>query len=52
HTYLASVSPFTYPGTRAMGALHSTATLSAEGACGLYGLRLMHSRNISLSCFG
>ncbi|EPQ51187.1 hypothetical protein GLOTRDRAFT_21259, partial [Gloeophyllum trabeum ATCC 11539] len=52
HTYLAGVFPFTYLGIRAAGALHSTATLSAEGPRGLYGLRLMHSLNISLSCFG
>jgi hypothetical protein len=32
--------------------LHSTATLSSEGVCGLYGLRLMHRLNIFLSCFG
>ncbi|KZT25073.1 hypothetical protein NEOLEDRAFT_1066036, partial [Neolentinus lepideus HHB14362 ss-1] len=52
HTYLAGVFPFNYLGVRAVGAFHSTATLSPEGPCGLYGLRLMHSLNISLSCFG
>ena len=35
-----------------MGAIHSTATLSSEGTCGLYGLRLVHRPNIFLSCFG
>ncbi|KZT25863.1 hypothetical protein NEOLEDRAFT_1064098, partial [Neolentinus lepideus HHB14362 ss-1] len=52
HTYLAGVLPFTYLGVRAVGAFHSTATLSSEGTCGLYGLRLMHSLNIFLSCAG
>ncbi|KAK0209000.1 hypothetical protein DFS33DRAFT_1306821, partial [Desarmillaria ectypa] len=32
--------------------LHSTATLSPEGVCGLYRLRLMHRLNIFLSHFG
>ncbi|TBU59160.1 hypothetical protein BD310DRAFT_925811, partial [Dichomitus squalens] len=39
-------------GSWAVGASHSTATLSSGGSCGLYGLRLMHRLNISLSCFG
>lgn len=41
-----------YLGLWAVGAIHSTATLSSEGTCGLYGLRLMHRLNIFLSCFG
>ncbi|KAI0041487.1 hypothetical protein FA95DRAFT_1501454, partial [Auriscalpium vulgare] len=52
HTYLDGIGPFTYLGLWAVGALHSTATLSPEGACGLYGLRLMHRLNIFLSRFG
>ncbi|KAI0675838.1 hypothetical protein C8Q78DRAFT_964601, partial [Trametes maxima] len=52
HTYLDGTSPFTYLGPWAVGASHSTATLSAGGPRGLYGLRLMHRLNISLSCFG
>ncbi|KAF9567132.1 hypothetical protein CPC08DRAFT_627186, partial [Agrocybe pediades] len=52
HTYLDGINPFRYLGLWAMGALHSTATLSSECACGLHGLRLMHRRNISLSRFG
>ncbi|KIM61120.1 hypothetical protein SCLCIDRAFT_1216247 [Scleroderma citrinum Foug A] len=39
-------------GLWAMGTFHSTATLSSEGACGLYGLRPMHRLNISQSCHG
>ena len=41
-----------YLGLWAVGASHSTATLSPGRPCGLYGLRLMHRLNISLSCFG
>ena len=41
-----------YLGLWAVEASHSTATLSSGGLCGLYGLRLMHRPNISLSCFG
>ncbi|KAI0722881.1 hypothetical protein C8Q76DRAFT_720714 [Earliella scabrosa] len=41
-----------YLGSWAVGASHSTATLSSGGPRGLYGLRLMHRPNISLSCFG
>ncbi|TBU64418.1 hypothetical protein BD310DRAFT_914608, partial [Dichomitus squalens] len=41
-----------YQGLWAMGASHSTATMSSRGPCGLYGLRLMHRLNISLSRFG
>ena len=41
-----------YLGLWAVGASHSTATMSSGGSCGLYGLRLMHRPNISLSCFG
>ncbi|KAI0642260.1 hypothetical protein C8Q79DRAFT_917513, partial [Trametes meyenii] len=52
HTYLDGTSPFTYQGPWAVGTSHSTATLSSGGPCGLYGLRLMHRLNISLSCFG
>ncbi|KDQ51298.1 hypothetical protein JAAARDRAFT_107407, partial [Jaapia argillacea MUCL 33604] len=52
HTYLAGAFPFTYQGVRAIGTIHSTATLSSEGDSSLYGLRLMHQLNISLSCFG
>ncbi|KAI8993954.1 hypothetical protein BD414DRAFT_373807, partial [Trametes punicea] len=52
HTYLDGTSPFTYLGSWAVGASHSTATMSSGGPCGLYGLRLMHRPNISLSRFG
>ncbi|KAI0644996.1 hypothetical protein C8Q79DRAFT_911655, partial [Trametes meyenii] len=52
HTYLDGTAPFTYTGLWAVGASHSTATLSAGGPRGLYGLRLMHRLNISLSRFG
>ncbi|KZT25423.1 hypothetical protein NEOLEDRAFT_1065416 [Neolentinus lepideus HHB14362 ss-1] len=52
HTYLASVFSFRYLGIRATGDFHSTATLSSEGARGLYGLRLMHLHNIFQTCFG
>ena len=52
HTYLDGTSPFTYQGLWAVGAPHSTATLSPGGPRGLYGLRLVHRLNISLSCFG
>ena len=40
------------PGLWAVEMLHSTATLSSEGLCGLYALRFMHRLNIFLSCFG
>ncbi|KAJ6546115.1 hypothetical protein B0H10DRAFT_1644599, partial [Mycena sp. CBHHK59/15] len=53
HTYLDGIGPFTSLGLWAVGTLHSTATLStAECACGLYGLRLMHRLNISQFCHG
>jgi len=52
HTYLDGISPFMYPGWWAVETLHSTATMSSEGVCGLYGLRLMHRLNIFRSCFG
>ncbi|OCH89410.1 hypothetical protein OBBRIDRAFT_881620, partial [Obba rivulosa] len=52
HTYLDGTSPFTYQGSWAVGAFHSTATLSSEGIYGLYSLRVMHRLNIFLSCFG
>ena len=52
HTYLDGTAPFMYLGSWAVGASHSTATLSSGGPRGLYGLRLMHRPNISLSCFG
>ncbi|KAI0686818.1 hypothetical protein BC835DRAFT_1287340, partial [Cytidiella melzeri] len=52
HTYLDGTSPFMNLGLWAVGAFHSTATLSSEGTRGLYGLRLMHRLNIFLSCFG
>ncbi|RPD73223.1 hypothetical protein L226DRAFT_536345, partial [Lentinus tigrinus ALCF2SS1-7] len=42
----------TYQGSWAAGASHSTATMSSGGPRGLYGLRLVHRLNISLSCFG
>ena len=51
HTYLDGTSPFSYMGLWAVGASHSTATLSPGGSCGLYGLRFVHRLNISLSCF-
>ena len=38
HTYLDGISPFNYLGLWAVEMLHSTATLSSEGVCGLYGL--------------
>ena len=44
--------PLHVPGWWAVGFLHCTATMSSEGTCGLYGLRLMHRLNIFLSCFG
>ncbi|KAL6309561.1 hypothetical protein BKA93DRAFT_714772, partial [Sparassis latifolia] len=52
HTYLDGTSPFIYLGLWAVGASHSTATLSSGGIYSLYGLRLMHRLNIFLSCFG
>ncbi|KAH9849942.1 hypothetical protein C2E23DRAFT_687073, partial [Lenzites betulinus] len=52
HTYLDGTSPFPSLGPWAVGCSHSTATLSAGGPCGLYGLRLMHRLNISLSRSG
>ncbi|KAI0057545.1 hypothetical protein BV25DRAFT_1775294, partial [Artomyces pyxidatus] len=52
HTYLDGKSPLIYLGFWAVRSLHSTATLSSEGSCGLYGLRLMHRLNISLSRSG
>ncbi|KAI0035990.1 hypothetical protein K488DRAFT_42118, partial [Vararia minispora EC-137] len=52
HTYLDGIDPFMYLGPWAMGAFHSTATLSSGGTRGLYGLRLMHRRNIFLSRSG
>ena len=52
HTYLDGTSPFSYLGSWAVGAIHSTATLSPEGTCGLYGLRLVHRPNIFQFCFG
>ena len=52
HTYLDGTGPFTYQGLWAVGASHSTATLSSGGPRGLYGLRLMHRPNIFLSRFG
>ncbi|KAL4070724.1 hypothetical protein J3A83DRAFT_4245131, partial [Scleroderma citrinum] len=39
-------------GLWALGTFHSTATLSAEGNCGLYELRFMHRLNIFLFCHG
>lgn len=41
-----------YLGLWAVGAPHSTATLSSGRLRGLYGLRLVHRPNIFLSCFG
>ncbi|KAF9011938.1 hypothetical protein BDQ17DRAFT_1233250, partial [Cyathus striatus] len=52
HTYLDGTSSFTELSLWAVGIPHSTATLSPGGACGLYGLRLMHRLNIFLSRFG
>ena len=52
HTYLDGTGPFTYLGLWAVGASHSTATLSSGGTRGLYGLRLMHRLNIFLSRSG
>ncbi|KAI0352011.1 hypothetical protein OH77DRAFT_1379747, partial [Trametes cingulata] len=52
HTYLDGTSPFTSQGSWAVGASHSTATMSSGGLCGLYGLRVMHRPNIFLSRFG
>jgi len=52
HTYLDGIVPFPYLGLWAVEILHNTATLSSEGVCGLYGLRLMHRLNIFLSCSG
>ncbi|KAI5997292.1 hypothetical protein F5J12DRAFT_704694, partial [Pisolithus orientalis] len=52
HTYLDGTSPFMDMGLWAVGTFHCTATLSPEGTCSLYGLWLMHRRNIFLSCHG
>ena len=52
HTYLDGTGPFRDLGLWATGIFHSTATLSSEGTCGLYGLRLMHRLNIFQSCHG
>ncbi|KAI0827737.1 hypothetical protein BC628DRAFT_1317848, partial [Trametes gibbosa] len=52
HTYLDGTSPFPYLGPWATGVSHSTATLSSGDPRGLYGLRLMHRLNISLSRSG
>ncbi|KAI0265120.1 hypothetical protein BC834DRAFT_825621, partial [Gloeopeniophorella convolvens] len=52
HTYLDGRGPFTYLGLRAVGVPHSTVTLPSGGTRGLYGLRLMHCLNISLSHSG
>ncbi len=52
HTYLDGIGPFNYLGLWAVVVLHSTATLSPEEHCGLYGLRPMHRLNISLSRSG
>ncbi|KJA30126.1 hypothetical protein HYPSUDRAFT_126684, partial [Hypholoma sublateritium FD-334 SS-4] len=52
HTYLDGISSFSYLGLWAVEMLHSTATLSSEGFCGLYGLRPMHRLNIFLSRSG
>lgn len=49
---LDGTSLFMDIGLWAVGTFHCTATLSSEGACGLYGLRLMHRLNIFLSCHG
>ncbi|KAI0738631.1 hypothetical protein C8Q80DRAFT_1059530, partial [Daedaleopsis nitida] len=52
HTYLDGTRSFTSQGSWAVGASHSTATMSSGGPRGLCGLRLVHRRNISLSCSG
>ncbi|EJF57171.1 hypothetical protein DICSQDRAFT_70049, partial [Dichomitus squalens LYAD-421 SS1] len=52
HTYLDGTDPFMYQGSWAVGVSHSTATMSSGEPRGLYGLRLVHRLNISLSCFG
>ncbi|KIK43870.1 hypothetical protein CY34DRAFT_80955, partial [Suillus luteus UH-Slu-Lm8-n1] len=39
-------------GSWAVETFHSTATLSSEGVCGLYALRLMHRLNIFPSHHG
>ncbi len=52
HTYLDGTASLIYLRLWAVGASHSTATLSPGGSCGLYGLRLMHRLNIFQSCFG
>ncbi|EIW54096.1 uncharacterized protein TRAVEDRAFT_101431, partial [Trametes versicolor FP-101664 SS1] len=52
HTYLDGTDPFPYLGSWAVGVSHSTATLSPGDPFGLYGLRLMHRLNISLSRSG
>ncbi|KAG7452081.1 uncharacterized protein BT62DRAFT_926294 [Guyanagaster necrorhizus] len=41
-----------YLGLWTVEILHSMATLSSEGVCGLYRLRLMHRLNIFLFHFG
>lgn len=52
HTYLDGTAPLKYLGLWTVGVSHSTATMSSGETCVLYGLRLMHRLNISLSCFG
>ena len=52
HTYLDDTDPFRDLGSWAVGTFHSTATLSPEGACGLYVLRCMHRLNIFLFRLG
>ncbi|TFK22574.1 hypothetical protein FA15DRAFT_595838, partial [Coprinopsis marcescibilis] len=52
HTYLDGIAPFKYPELWVVEALHSTATLSPESLCNLYGVFLMHRLNIFLSRFG
>ncbi|KIK03436.1 hypothetical protein K443DRAFT_95166 [Laccaria amethystina LaAM-08-1] len=52
HTYLDGIGSFNYLGLWAVETLHSTATLSSEGVCGLYAPRRMHRLNISLSRIG
>ncbi|KAH8830974.1 hypothetical protein DL96DRAFT_1787159, partial [Flagelloscypha sp. PMI_526] len=52
HTYLDGTIPFTYRGWWVVDVLHSTATLSSEDGCDLYGLRVMHCLNIFLSRHG
>ncbi|KAG2754137.1 hypothetical protein P692DRAFT_20676877, partial [Suillus brevipes Sb2] len=44
--------PLHVSGSWAVETFHSTATLSSEGVCGLYGLRLMHRLNIFPSHHG